>query len=138
MIVSIGIEDWYYNQDETIEQRPKATTREVSQQHLRSFLALHLTAVDVGLDVHYRFAASMSFAGRKGERPSSDNVRYPPSFRADAQGAYSDVDRGTAERIQELQYVSVGRGLLKTGTLRPRGLRLERQGQERTEENRVL
>src|ERR687894_2331962 len=48
VVVSIGIEDWYHDQDETIEQRPEETTGEVSQQHLRRFLALDFATVDVG------------------------------------------------------------------------------------------
>jgi hypothetical protein len=137
VVVPIGIEDWYNDQDQTIEQRPEATTRQISQQHLRGFLALDFAAVDVGLEVYYRFTASTSFAGREGQRSGSDNVRYSTSFRADAQGAYPQVRRDAAERIQELEHVRVRRGFLKCGTLRPRGLSLEWRRQERTEENQV-
>src|SRR5919107_826024 len=58
-VIPVGIEDRNHNQNQTVEQRPQATPREVSQQHLRGFLTLHFAAMDVCLDVNDRLPASM-------------------------------------------------------------------------------
>ena len=91
MVVPVGIEDRYHNQDQAVEQRPQASASQVSQQHLCGFFAFDFSPMDVRLDVNNGLTGAMSFRGGERQRPRGQNVGNAAPLGAYGQGARSHV-----------------------------------------------
>ncbi len=130
-LIPVGIEDRHHQKDQAVEQRPQRASSQIAQQHLRRFLPLHFSGVDVGLQIDDRLPGAMGFGGTGRQRSRGQHVGNRSSFWAGGQGPCPDVAGDPGQGIQKLEHVGVGRGLPKTGALGAGGLSRQGHGHQR-------
>jgi hypothetical protein len=117
-LVTVDVVDRDGDEHDRVEDVELLLEEQIAEQRLERFLALHLAAVDVGLDVNDRSVHPAGLCRGRDQRPRRNDVRDLSSLCGSTDRTDDDLRAKCAQRIDEAPHVVIRRRLREPRALR--------------------